>query len=155
MKKGNGFFSEFKKFILRGNVIDLAVGVIIGGAFQAIVNSLVNDIIMPVIGLITKGIDFTGKFLALDGAEYASLEEAQAAGAAVLTYGNFISAVLNFLIMAFVIFCFIKVINTITEKASKKPEEPAAEPTTKKCPYCCSEIDIKAVKCPNCTSDVE
>ena len=118
MAKGKGFFAEFKKFILRGNVIDLAVGVIIGGAFQAIVNSLVADVIMPVISLITKGIDFTDKFIALDGAEYATLKEAQEAGAAVLTYGNFISAVLNFLIMAFVIFCFIKLINVITEKAS-------------------------------------
>ena len=155
MAKGKGFFAEFKKFILRGNVLDLAVGVIIGGAFQAIVNSLVADVIMPVIGLITKGIDFTSKFVALDGVAYASLEEAQAAGAAVLTYGNFISAVLNFLIMAFVIFCFIKLINVITEKAIKKEEPKPEAPTTKKCPYCCSEIDIKAVKCPNCTSDVE
>ena len=155
MAKGKGFFAEFKKFILRGNVIDLAVGVIIGGAFQTIVKSLVDDIVMPVIGLITKGVDFTSKFIALDGAEYTSLEEAQAAGAAVLTYGNFISAILNFLIMSFVIFCFIKLINVITEKASKKEEPKEEAPTTKKCPYCCSEIDIKAVKCPNCTSDVE
>lgn len=154
MKKTKGFFAEFKKFILRGNVIDLAVGVIIGGAFQSIVNSLVNDVVMPVIGLITKGVDFTSKFVALDGNAYATLEEAQAAGAAVITYGNFISAVLNFLIMAFVIFCFIKLINTIIDKASKKKDEPEAAPTTKKCPYCCSEIDIDAVKCPHCTSDV-
>lgn len=155
MAKGKGFFAEFKKFILRGNVIDLAVGVIIGGAFQAIVNSLVADVIMPVISLITKGIDFTDKFIALDGAEYATLKDAQDAGAAVLTYGNFISAVLNFLIMAFVIFCFIKLINIVTEKASKKEEPKEEAPTTKKCPYCCSEIAIEAVKCPNCTSDVK
>lgn len=155
MAKGKGFFAEFKKFILRGNVIDLAVGVIIGGAFQAIVNSLVADVIMPVISLITKGIDFTDKFIALDGAEYATLKEAQDAGAAVLTYGNFISAILNFLIMAFVIFCFIKLINIVTEKASKKEEPKEEAPTTKKCPYCCSEIAIEAVKCPNCTSDVK
>ena len=155
MAKGKGFFAEFKKFILRGNVIDLAVGVIIGGAFQAIVNSLVADVIMPVISLITKGIDFTDKFIALDGAEYATLKEAQEAGAAVLTYGNFISAVLNFLIMAFVIFCFIKLINIVTEKASKKEEPKEEAPTTTKCPYCCSEIAIEAVKCPNCTSDVK
>ena len=100
MKKGKGFFGEFKKFILRGNVIDLAVGVIIGGAFQTIVKSLVDDIVMPVIGLITKGVDFTSKFVTLDGNAYATLKEAQDAGAAVITYGNFISAVLNFLIMA-------------------------------------------------------
>ncbi len=155
MKKDNGFFAEFKKFILRGNVVDLAVGVIIGGAFQAIVKSLVDDIVMPVISLVTKGIDFTSKFIALDGEVYESLEAAQSAGAAVLTYGNFISAILNFLIMSFVIFCFIKVINTVSERALKKKEEAPAVPTTKKCPYCCTEIDIAAVKCPHCTSDIE
>lgn len=154
MAKKSGFMGEFKKFIMRGNVIDLAVGVIIGGAFQAIVKSLVDDIVMPVIGLITKGIDFATKFVALDGGEYATLEEAQAAGAAVLTYGNFISALINFLIMAFVIFCLVKAINTISEKASKKEAEAPAEPTTKVCPYCQSEISIKATKCPCCTSDL-
>ena len=153
MAKTSGFMAEFKKFIMRGNVIDLAVGVIVGGAFQAIVKSLVDDIVMPVIGLITKGVDFSTKFVALDGSEYASLEEAQAAGAAVLTYGNFISAVINFFIMAFVIFCLVKAINTISEKANKKEEAPA-EPTTKVCPYCQSEISIKATKCPCCTSDL-
>ena len=154
MAKGKGFAAEFKKFIMRGNVIDLAVGVIVGGAFQAIVKSLVDDIVMPVIGLITNGIDFATKFVALDGGEYATLEEAQAAGAAVLTYGNFISAVINFFIMAFVIFCFIKVINTINEKAKKKEEEAPAAPTTKECPFCKSEININATKCPNCTSEL-
>ncbi len=141
MKKGKGFISEFKAFVLRGNVIDLAVGVIIGGAFQAIVNSLVNDIVMPLVGVITGGIDFSAK--------------AWQVGDAVVTWGNFVNAVLNFLIMAFVIFVFIKILNTITSKASSKKDEPAAEPTTKVCPYCCSEIDIKAVKCPHCTSDVK
>ncbi len=154
MAKTSGFMAEFKKFIMRGNVIDLAVGVIVGGAFQAIVKSLVDDIVMPVIGLITNGIDFASKFLALDGGEYATLEEAQAAGAAVLTYGNFISAVINFFIMAFVIFCLVKGINAISEKTSKKEEEAPAEPTTKVCPYCQSEISIKATKCPCCTSDL-
>ena len=152
MAKKSGFMAEFKKFIMRGNVIDLAVGVIIGGAFQAIVKSLVDDIIMPVISIITKGIDFATKFVALDGGEYATLEEAQAAGAAVLTYGNFISAVINFFIMAFVIFCFIKAINTVGDKF-KKAEE-AAPVTTKTCPFCQSEISIKATKCPHCTSDL-
>lgn len=155
MKKTKGFFAEFKKFILRGNVIDLAVGVIVGAAFQAIVKSLVDDIVMPVISLITKGVDFTSKFIALDGGEYATLKAARDAGAAVITYGNFISAVLNFLIMSFVIFCFVKLINVITEKALKKKDEPEAAPTTKKCPYCCTEIDINAVKCPHCTSDIK
>lgn len=155
MAKANGFFGEFKKFIMRGNVIDLAVGVIVGGAFQAIVKSLVDDVVMPVISLATKGINFADLFIALDGGEYATLAAAQEAGAATLNYGNFISAVLNFLIMAFVVFVLVKTINTVAEKA-KKAEAPAAPaaPTTKECPYCKSEIAIGATKCPNCTSDL-
>lgn len=152
MSKGKGFAAEFKKFITRGNVIDLAVGVIIGGAFQSIVNSLVNDIVMPVIGLATKGLDFTNWFISLDGNKYATLAAAQEAGAATLNYGTFISAVLNFIIMAFIIFLFVKGINTVVEK-TKKPVEQAA-PTTQKCPYCKTEIDIEATKCPHCTSDL-
>lgn len=152
MAKGKGFISEFKTFIMRGNVIDLAVGVIIGGAFQAIVNSLVNDIVMPAISLLTKGMDFSKLFVALDGGEYATLEAAQEAGAAVITYGNFISAIINFLIMAFVIFCIVKAINKAAEK-TKKEEAPAA-PTTKVCPFCKSEIAIEATKCPHCTSEL-
>lgn len=153
MAKGKGFIAEFKKFIMRGNVIDLAVGVIIGGAFQSIVKSLVDDIFMPIISLATKGIDFSNWFIALDGNKYGTLAQAQEAGAAVISYGNFISAVINFIIMAFIIFLFVKAINTLAEK-TKKAEEPAA-PTTKKCPYCMSEIDIEATKCPNCTSSLE
>lgn len=151
MEKTKGFIAEFKKFITRGNVIDLAVGVIIGGAFQAIVNSLVNDIIMPVISLATRGVDFTQLFVSLDGKSYDTLEQAQKAGAAVISYGNFISVILNFLIMAFVIFLIVKGINRLNDKI-KKPVEQAV--TTKKCPYCKSEIDIDAVKCPHCTSDI-
>lgn len=151
-KKSSGFAAEFKKFILRGNVIDLAVGVIIGGAFQAIVNSLVNDIIMPVISLATKGVDFTNWFIALDGNKYATLEAATAAGAATINFGTFIGAVLNFLIMAFIIFLLVKGINKVSDKLSK-PEEEAA-PTTKVCPFCKSEISIEATKCPHCTSDI-
>lgn len=153
MAKGKGFIAEFKKFIMRGNVIDLAVGVIIGGAFQSIVKSLVDDIFMPIISLATKGIDFSNWFIALDGNKYGTLSQAQEAGAAVISYGNFISAVINFIIMAFIIFLFVKAINTLAEK-TKKAEEPAA-PTTKKCPYCMSEIDIEATKCPHCTSSLE
>lgn len=154
MAKGKGIRNEFKEFIMRGNVLDLAVGVIIGGAFQAIVNSLVNDIIMPVISLFTKGIDFASKFVALDGQSYASLAEAQEKGAAVLTYGNFISAIINFIIMAFVIFLIVKAINKASAVA-KKPEEVVEEaPTTKECPFCKSEIAIEATKCPHCTSDI-
>ncbi len=154
MAKGNGFFGEFKKFIMRGNVIDLAVGVIVGGAFQAIVKSLVDDVVMPVISLATKGINFADLFIALDGGEYATLAAAQEAGAATLNYGNFISSVLNFVIMAFVVFLLVKGINTVAEKSKKKEEEAPAEPTTKECPYCKSEIAIAATKCPNCTSDL-
>lgn len=153
MKKTKGFLHEFKQFAMRGNVIDLAVGVIVGGAFQKIVTSLVNDMIMPLIGIITGGIDFSDKFVALNGEHYASLAEATAAGAPTLTYGNFIGAVIDFLIMAFVIFLFIKGINKLTS-IGKKEEAPAA-PTTKKCPYCQSEIDINAVKCPHCTADID
>ena len=152
MKKTKGFFGEFKTFIMRGNVIDLAVGVIIGGAFQAIVNSLVNDIIMPLIGLITKG-SFENLFVSLDGNKYATLAAAQEAGANVLSYGVFISAIINFIIMAFVIFCIVKAINKLNDKV-KKPAEEAA-PTTKVCPYCKSEIAIEATKCPHCTSEIK
>ena len=154
MSKAKGFGAEFKKFIMRGNVIDLAVGVIVGGAFQAIVKSLVDDVVMPVISLATKGLDFTNWFIALDGGEYATLEAAQEAGASVLSYGNFISAILNFLIMAFVVFLLVKGINTVAEKAKKAEEEAPAEPTTKECPYCKSEIAIEATRCPHCTSQL-
>ena len=154
MAKGKGFIAEFKKFIMRGNVIDLAVGVIVGGAFQAIVKSLVDDLVMPVISLATKGLDFSKLFVALDGQEYATIEAAQEAGAAVLSYGNFISAVINFLIMAFVVFCLVKAINAVADKAKKKEEEAPAAPTTKECPFCKSEIAIEATRCPHCTSEL-
>lgn len=149
-----GFFKEFKEFATRGNVIDLAVGVIIGGAFQKIVSSLVNDIIMPLIGLLTKGTDFTNKFIVLGKGEFATAKEAADAGVAVLTYGNFISAVIDFLIMAFVIFLFIKLINKLTHLGHKEEKEEPAPVTVKVCPYCKSEISIDAVKCPHCTSDL-
>lgn len=155
MAKGKGFISEFKTFIMRGNVIDLAVGVIIGGAFQKIVNSLVNDIVMPLISLLTGGIDFPNWFFVLGEGDFATAAAAKEAGVATLNYGTFLSTALDFLIMAFVIFLIIKGINSVTEKFKKeKTEEPAA-PTTKVCPYCKSEIDIAATKCPHCTSDVE
>ena len=150
--KAKGIAGEFREFIMRGNVMDLAVGVIIGGAFQAIINSLVNDIIMPVITLLTGGIDFTNWFVALDGSSYATLAAAQEAGAATLNYGVFITAIINFLLMALVIFFMVKALNKMAEKAKKDKEE--AAPTTKICPKCCSEIDIKATRCPHCTSDL-
>ena len=151
-----GFFGEFKKFIMRGNVIDLAVGVIIGGAFQAIVNSLVNDIVSPVLSLATKGVNFADKFIVLtnDEVAFATVEAAKEAGYATLNYGGFITAVINFLIMAFVIFLLVKTINKVSDMGKKKEEPAPAAPTTKVCPYCKSEISIKATKCPHCTSDI-
>jgi large conductance mechanosensitive channel len=140
---------EFKKFALRGNMIDLAVGIIIGGAFSSIVNSLVNDIIMPVLSLLTKNIDFSKLFIALDGKYYKTIELAKAENVATVNYGLFISGVLNFLIMAFVVFMMVRWINKL-----KKPEAPTA-PTTKQCPHCFTEVHIKATKCPNCTSDIQ
>lgn len=139
MKK---FFEEFKKFISRGNVMDMAVGVIIGGAFTAIVNSLVNDIFMPVLSLITGGFDIAGMSISFGVGD----------NAATLNYGAFLSAVINFLLIALVIFCIIKAMNTAKDKMLSKPEESKA-PTTKKCPYCMSEIDIQATRCPHCTSE--
>ena len=134
MKK---FFGEFKEFIMRGNVMDLAVGVIIGGAFSAIVKSLTDDIISPILGIF-GGMDFSDLVAKVNGAE--------------IRYGAFITAIINFLIMAFIIFLMVKGINKVMSLGKKKVEE---EPTTKVCPFCCSEIDIKATKCPHCTSDVE
>ena len=153
VEKTKGFAAEFKKFIMRGNVLDMAVGVIIGGAFQAIISSLVNDIIMPVITLITGGIDFTDWFVALNGEKYASLEAAQEAGAATLNYGVFITAIINFLLMAIVVFLIVKAMNTASEKVVKKKEEAPA--TTKICPYCKSEINKDATRCPHCTSELK
>lgn len=150
-----GFFKEFKEFAMRGNVIDLAVGVIIGGAFQKIVTSVVNDLVMPLIGLITKGSDFASKFVALDGGEYATIEEATEAGAAILTYGNFIAVTIDFIIMAFVIFLLVKGLNKLTSMGKKEEPVVEAAPTTKICPFCKSEIAIEATKCAHCTSDVE
>jgi large conductance mechanosensitive channel len=138
-----GFITEFKEFISRGNVIDMAVGVIIGGAFQSIIASLVADVVMPLISVITGGIDFTKWTLVLGSGK----------NAPVLHYGNLITAVINFLLMALVIFTFIKLMGHFTAKLAKKPEETAA-PTTKVCPYCLSEIPIDAVKCAHCTSDL-
>lgn len=119
---------EFKTFIARGNVMDLAVGVIIGGAFQTIINSLVNDIIMPLITLITGGIDFTNWFISLDGTTYKTLAEAQEAGAATLNYGVFITAIINFLLMALVIFFIVKAMNKLADKGKKKEEKKAEAP---------------------------
>lgn len=152
MKK---FIQEFKEFALKGNMMDLAIGIIIGAAFTAIVSSLVDDIINPFLGLFTGNIDFSNLFVALDGQDYATLEAAESAGAAVIKYGSFISNVINFIIMALVVFLIVKVINKMRTGLSRKPEEAEAAPETKTCPYCQSEIKIKATRCPNCTSQLE
>ena len=136
MKK---FFEEFKKFISRGNVIDMAVGIIIGGAFTAIVSSLVEDIINPIIGVF-GGMNFDRYKITL-------------MGEATLNYGEFLTAVMNFIIMAFVVFLLVSMINKTGEKLKKKEEE--AAPTTKKCPFCMSEIHLDATRCPHCTSVIE
>jgi large conductance mechanosensitive channel len=148
LRRMNSMLKEFKKFALRGNMIDLAVGIIIGGAFTGIVNSLVNDIVMPLLSILTRNIDFTELFISLDGKHYESLEAAKIAKAATLNYGTFLSGILNFIIMAFVVFLMVRWINKL-----KKPELEAT-PTTKKCQYCLSDININATKCPHCTSDV-
>lgn len=146
--------SEFREFIMRGNVLDLAVGVIIGGAFQKIIGSLVNDVIMPIITLFTGGVDFTNWFIALDGGSYASLAEAQAAKAATLNYGVFFTQVIDFIIMAFVIFMMVRTMNSFARRVKKQEEKPV-EVTTKICPFCKSEVAIEATRCPHCTSELE
>jgi len=148
-------FQEFKKFVMRGNVIDLAVGIIIGGAFGKIVASFVNDVLMPPIGMLLGRVDFKNLFVALDGNKYVTLADAQAAGAATINYGNFISTVIDFLIIAFVIFIMIRMMNRARDRFDKKPEAPAAAPTTKQCPYCFTDISIRATRCPNCTSELK
>ena len=143
--------NEFKTFIKRGSVIDLAVGVIIGGAFGRIVSSLVDDIIMPPVGLLLGKVDFSNLFINLSSGSYASLSAAKEAGAATINYGIFINNIINFLIMAFVIFVLVRQVNNLQ---APKAEEPA-KPTTKECPYCCSMIPIKASRCPECTSQLK
>jgi large conductance mechanosensitive channel len=144
-------FKEFKEFAMKGNVVDLAVGVVIGGAFGKIVTSLVNDIIMPLVGLLIGGVDFTNLFITLDGSNFSTLAEAQEAGAATLNYGLFIGAIIDFLIISFSIFMVIRQIN----KLKKKEEVVVEEVTTKECNYCHTEIPIKATRCPHCTSNLE
>ena len=140
---------EFKKFAMRGNVIDLAVGFIMGGAFGALVSSLVNDVIMPPIGLVLGKVDFKALFIDLSGKGFATLDEARKAGAATINYGAFINTVVNFVIVAFVLFLLIRAVNQMTAK----PEAPKA-PTDKDCPYCFSKVPIKATRCPHCTSQL-
>ena len=149
-----GMLQDFKKFAVKGNMIDMAVGVIIGGAFNGLVTSLVNTVVMPALSVFTGKLDFSQMFIAMDGVKYESLSAAQEAGAAVVQYGNFISQIINFVIMAFVVFLFVRTINKLREKDAAPAPAPAA-PTTKKCPHCLSEIPIEATKCAHCTSDLQ
>lgn len=137
---------EFREFIARGNVLDMAVGIIIGVAFGKIITSFVNDILMPPIGLLLGKVDFANMFINLSGTPYASLDEAKKAGAAVISYGAFINTVIDFIIVAFVIFLVVRQVN--------KMKRPAAA-TTKECPFCLSEIALNATRCPQCTSELK
>jgi large conductance mechanosensitive channel len=141
-------FKEFKAFAMRGNVLDMAVGIIIGAAFGRIITSLVSDILMPPIGLILGKVDFSTLFLNISGTSYPTLAAAKAANAATINYGIFLNTIIDFLIVAFVIFLLVRQINRWNKPA------PAAAPTTKECPYCQSTISIKATRCPNCTSQL-
>jgi large conductance mechanosensitive channel len=141
-------FKEFKAFAMRGNVLDMAVGITIGAAFGRIISSLVADIIMPPIGRLVGKVDFSGLFLNISGTSYPTLAAAKAAGAATINYGVFLNTVLDFLIVALVIFMLVRQVNRWSKPA------PAAAPTTKECPYCVSTIPLKATRCPNCTSEV-
>lgn len=146
---------EFREFVLRGNVADMAVGIIIGGAFGAIVNTLVSDVLMPPLGLLIGGIDFSNFYLVLkEGSApgpYAALADAKAVGAVTVNYGIFLNALISFMIMAFAVFMLIKSLTSMRGK----PEPPAPVPAVKECPYCCSTIPLKASRCPECTSQLE
>jgi len=143
-------FKEFKEFAMRGSVVDLAVGVIIGAAFGTIVKSLVDDILMPPIGLLIGGLDFSNLFISLSGAQYPSLAAAKEAGAPTINYGVFLNNVLNFLIVAFAVFLLVRQINRLKRETPVPP--PAA--TEKPCPYCISTIPLAATRCPHCTSEL-
>ncbi len=143
---------EFKEFIMRGNVLDMAVGIIIGVAFGKIITSLVDDILMPPVGLLLGKVDFTNLFINLSAKDYSTtLAAAKAAGAPTINYGVFINTVLNFIIIAFVIFLVIRQVN----RAKREAEQPAAPPATKECSYCLSSIPLKATRCPHCTSEIK
>jgi large conductance mechanosensitive channel len=141
-------FNEFKKFAMRGNVVDLAIGIIIGASFGKIITSLVSDVLMPPIGLILGKVDFSSLFVNISGKSYGSLAEAKAAGAATINYGLFLNTIVDFLIVAFVIFLVVQQINRWNKPA------PAPPSTTKDCGYCATTIPIKATRCPNCTSQL-
>ncbi len=144
---------DFKTFLMRGNVVDMAIGVVIGGAFGKIISSLVSDILMPPIGLVMGGVNFTELFIDLSGVGYESLAKAKEAGAPTINYGMFLNTMIDFVIVAFVIFMVVKAYTRLTEKPPAP--SPVAAPTSKDCPYCLTAIPIKASKCAHCTSDVK
>lgn len=150
-------FKEFREFALRGNVMDMAVGIIIGAAFTSIVNSLVNDIIMPPLGLLLGGVDFSNFYLTIKpgtpAGPYTALTDAQSAGAVTVNYGLFINAIISFTLVALAMFFLIRAINKVQD--GKPEEEPASEPTTKDCPFCLATIPLQATRCPQCTSHLE
>jgi large conductance mechanosensitive channel len=148
MQGGDTMLEEFKKFIMRGNVVDMAVGIIIGAAFATVIQSLVDDIIMPPIGMLVGGVDFTNLFITLGRGSYESLAAAQEAGAATINYGLFISNLISFLIVGFAVFLLIRAVNRL----KPEEEEAPAEPTTRKCPECLSEIPMEARRCAFCTT---
>ncbi len=141
---------EFKTFAMRGNMIDLAVGIVIGAAFTSVINSLVNDIMMPPIGMLVGKVNFSNLYINLSGHHYPSLDEAKKVGDATINYGLFINNMINFLIVAFVVFLLVRAINRISQKLQMG----SSAPTTKECPYCISKIPIKAKRCPSCTSEL-
>ena len=142
---------EFKEFAMRGNVLDMAVGIVMGAAFGNIVTSLVNDVLMPPIGLLLGRVDFSNLFINLTGRHYESVVAAKAAGAATLNYGVFLNTVINFLIVSFAIFILVRQVNRLRAKPAPAP----SAPTQKPCPYCCSEIPVAATRCPHCTSELK
>ncbi len=145
MKK---FITEFKTFCTRGNLLELAVAVMVGGAFGAIVNSLVNDLVMPLIGLLTGGVNLAGLFVALNGQSYPTIEAAQAAGAGTFNYGAFLQALLNFLLVAFCVFLLVKLVSKLM------PPKPVSTKEARKCPYCKEDVADEATRCPHCTSEL-
>ena len=148
-KKARGFLTEFKQFATKGNVIDMAIGVIIGSAFTKIVNSLVNDVITPSLSILTGKIDFSNLFVALDGIKYETIDAAKEAGATVINYGQFLTNIVDFLMVALCLFIFFKVFFKARRKEEAKPI------TTKKCPHCLSEIPLEATRCAHCTSELK
>lgn len=144
-------FKEFREFAMRGNVVDLAIGIIIGGAFGKIVSSFVSDVLMPPVGLLIGKVDFSNLFIVLSSRSYATLQEAKAAGAATINYGIFLSTILDFILVAFAVFLLIKQINRMKREAPAAPPPPS----TKECPFCFSAISLKATRCPQCTAELK